>query len=69
MVQEILTYLILLTTLVVVFRKLYRLHSSLNKPKPNQRKLEKCDSCNSGCSLKGINTNTECLSEQTDQQN
>ncbi len=69
MVQEILTYLILLITLGAVLWKLYRLYCVLNKRKSNQRRIEKCDSCSSGCTLKDLNENTDCPPEQANQKN
>jgi len=68
MIQEILTYLILLITLVAVFWKLYRLYFTLNKPKSNpEGKLEKCDSCSSGCALKELSSTPDCPPEKASQ--
>jgi hypothetical protein len=69
MVQEILTYIILLITLSAVIWKLYRLYRALNDRKSNRRRIEKCDSCSSGCTLNGLNENPECPLEQADQKN
>ncbi|KOH43534.1 hypothetical protein NC99_36180 [Sunxiuqinia dokdonensis] len=58
----------MLITLVVVVRKLYRLYASLHKPKPQEGKLAKCESCSSGCAIKGLSPHPECPPEHLNQQ-
>ena len=60
MIQEIITYLILLVTFGIVIRKLYLLLLSFNKRKGAQPNAGKCGSCDSECALKELAENQEC---------
>ena len=64
MIQEIITYVILLVTFIAVGLKLYHLLLSFNKKKRNQAG-GKCRSCRADCALKDPETNQECPPEPT----
>ena len=59
MVQQIVTYLILLIAFGAVALKLYRVLLSFGKKKLNQAG-GKCGSCSTGCALKDLKQEPEC---------
>lgn len=60
MVQEIITYIILLVTFGVVGFRLVRFVFSFGKKRLNQASAGKCGSCCTGCAAKDLNGNPEC---------
>ncbi|TDN97118.1 hypothetical protein DET65_2510 [Sunxiuqinia elliptica] len=60
MAQEIITYVILLTTFGYVVFRIYKTIEKLQSPK-DKDSANKCGSCGTGCSLKDLPTkNPEC---------
>lgn len=64
MVQEIITYLILLFTFGIVGLKLYGFIISAMTKKSEQEN-GKCGTCSTGCALKDLRGNPECLPNST----
>ncbi|WP_430973821.1 hypothetical protein [Sunxiuqinia rutila] len=60
MVQEILTYLILLIAIAVIVRKVYRVVRSVSQAKRGTSEPDKCGICATGCAIKDMKENQAC---------